>query len=102
MSQDTKAQASELGVTLEELIRRGARELIQRAVEVEIGQMLSEYENVRTWCGARAVVRNGYLPAREILAVEVRVPKVRDRSGAGVRFNSALVQQRVWGAPNRL
>ena len=99
MSQDTKTQASELGVTLEELIRRGARELIQRAVEVQIGQMLSEYENVRTWCGARAVVRNGYLPAREILtpvgAVEVRVPKVRDRSGAGVRFNSAL-------APNRL
>lgn len=93
-------------MTLEELIRRGARELIQRAVEVEIGQMLSEYENVRTWCGARAVVRNGYPPARVILTpvgtVEVRVPKVRDRSGAGVRFNSALVQQRVWGAPNLL
>lgn len=106
MSKDTKAQAgspSELGVTLEELIRRGARELIQRAVEVEIGQMLSEYENVRTLCGARAVVRNGYLPAREILtpvgAVEVRVPKVRDRSRAGVKFNSALVPPYVRRSP---
>ena len=44
--------------------------------------------------GRRAVVRNGYLPAREILttvgAVEVQVPKVRDRSGSGVKFNSVL------------
>jgi transposase-like protein len=43
----------------------------------------------------RAVVRNGYLPAREILTsvgtVEVEVPKVRDRSGSGVKFNSAIV-----------
>jgi putative transposase len=41
------------------------------------------------------VVRNGYLPQREILTavgpVEVRVPKVRDRSGSGVKFNSGLV-----------
>jgi putative transposase len=41
------------------------------------------------------VVRNGYLPEREILtglgSVVVRVPKVRDRSGGGVKFNSALV-----------
>jgi putative transposase len=44
--------------------------------------------------GRRAVVRNGYLPAREILTtvgpVEVQVPKLRDRSGAGVKFHSAL------------
>jgi hypothetical protein len=35
-----------------------------------------------------------YLPARAILTavgpVEVQVPKVRDRSGAGVTFNAAL------------
>lgn len=40
------------------------------------------------------MVRNGYLPAREILTsvgpVEVQVPKVRDRSGGGVKFNSTL------------
>ena len=41
------------------------------------------------------VVRNGDLPEREVLTavgpVAVRVPKVRDRSGSGVKFNSALV-----------
>lgn len=98
MKKDTSQQSvgqSEVGLSLEELIRRGARDLIQRAIEVEVQQLLAEYENVRMRGGQRAVVRNGYLPAREILTavgnIEVRVPKVRDRSGGGVKFNSALV-----------
>jgi len=98
MMKNTKkesAEQSELGLTLEELIRRGARELIQKAIEVEVRELLAEYENVKMLGGQRAVVRNGYLPERQVLTavgpVEVRVPKVRDRSGGGVKFNSALV-----------
>lgn len=98
MKKDTSQQSveqSEVGLSLEDLIRRGARDLIQKAVEVEVQQLLAEYENVRMLGGQRTVVRNGYLPAREVLTavgnVEVRVPKVRDRSGGGVKFNSALV-----------
>jgi hypothetical protein len=49
-----------MGLTLEELIRRGARELIQHAIEeVEVRALLSEYGNVRTLAGKSAVVRNG-------------------------------------------
>jgi transposase-like protein len=85
---------AELGLPLEELIRRGARDLLQRAIEVEVEQLLEEFAGVSLMDGRRAVVRNGYLPAREILTavgpVEVQVPKVRDRSGGGVKFNSAL------------
>ncbi len=98
MMKDTKkgiAEQSEMGLSLEGLIRRGARELIQKAIEVEVQELLAEYGNVKVLGGQRAVVRNGYLPAREVLTaignVEVRVPKVRDRSGAGIKFNSALV-----------
>lgn len=51
--------------------------------------------NVTDLSGRKAVVRNGFLPAREVLTalgpVAVRVPKVRDRSGSGVKFNSAIV-----------
>ena len=40
-------------------------------------------------------MRNGYLPARTITTgvgeVEVQVPKVRDRSGSGIKFNSTLL-----------
>jgi transposase-like protein len=81
--------------SLTELLRHGARGLIEQAVEAELQLLLDQYGNVTDLSGRRAVVRNGYLPEREILtglgAVPVRVPKVRDRSGSGVKFNSALV-----------
>ena len=81
--------------SLTELLRHGARGLIKKAVEAELQFLLDQYGNVTDLSGRRAVVRNGYLPEREILtglgAVPVRVPKIRDRSGSGVKFNSALV-----------
>ena len=87
--------AMQIRGSLEDLLREGAHGLIQKAVEVELEQLLADYENVRTLSGRKAVVRNGSLPTREVLPsvgpVEVRVPKVRDRSGSGVKFNSALV-----------
>jgi len=87
--------ATGFGISLEDVLRDGARGLIQKSIEVELQQLLADYENVRTLGGQRAVVRNGYLPTREVLTavgpIEVQVPKVRDRSGNGVKFNSALV-----------
>ncbi len=45
--------------------------------------------------GKQAIVRNGFLPERTLQAgvgdVEVQIPKVRDRSGNGVKFNSSLI-----------
>jgi transposase-like protein len=92
--QDRGEQLAELGLPLEELVRRGARDILQRAIEAEIRTTLEEFASVSLIDGRRAVVRNGYLPPREILTtvgpVEVQVPKVRDRTGSGVKFNSAL------------
>ena len=90
-----KAGLGEVGLSLEELVRRGARDILQRAIEAEVQTFLAGFESVPLIDGRRAVVRNGYLPERAILTtvgpVAVQVPKVRDRSGAGVKFNSALV-----------
>ncbi len=84
-----------IGDSLTELLRGGARGLIEKAVEAELQRLLDEYGNVSDLEGRKAVVRNGYLPEREIVTalgpVPVRIPKVRDRSGSGVKFNSALV-----------
>lgn len=81
--------------SLTELLRHGARGLIEKAVETELQFFLSHYENVTDLHGRKTVVRNGYLPEREVLtglgSITVKVPKVRDRSGAGVKFNSAIV-----------
>ena len=69
--------------------------MIQQAVEAELASMLEQYSNVKSIDGRRAVVRNGYLPEREVVTaigpVTVQVPKVRDRSGSGIKFNSTIV-----------
>lgn len=80
---------------LHDLLRSGARELIAQAVEAELETFLSQYANVRTADGRLAVVRNGYLPERTVQTgvgdVAVKVPRVRDRTGSGVRFHSTLL-----------
>ncbi|NLB83164.1 MAG: IS256 family transposase [Synergistaceae bacterium] len=89
---------------LTELLRNGARDLIAKAVEAELETLLEEYSSHRLEDGRAAVVRNGYLPERTVQTgigdVEVRVPKVRDRSGGGVKFNSALLPPYLKRAKN--
>lgn len=80
---------------LHELIRNGARELIARAVEAELAEFMARYDETVLRDGRRAVVRNGHLPARTIQTgvgdVEVKVPRVRDRSESGIPFHSKLL-----------
>jgi len=91
----TWGQPGGMGDALTELLRHGARGLIEQAVETELLVLLEQYANVTDLAGRQAVVRNGYLPEREILTglgpVAVRMPKVRDRSQNGIKFNSAIV-----------
>lgn len=89
------AKEKQLEDPLTAVLRHGAKELIRKAVEAELSEMLASYSDVRLLDGRPAVVRNGYLPSREIQTgigeVEVRVPKVRDRSGSGIHFSSQLL-----------
>ena len=87
--------ASTINDALTDLLKTGARALIEQAVEAELHAFLGEYAKVTDLRGRQIVVRNGYLPEREIVTgvgnVAVKIPKVRDRSGGGVKFNSSLV-----------
>lgn len=80
---------------LTEILRSGAQKLIQRAIEAELQVLLYENADRRTESGHAGVVRNGYLPEREIQTgigpVTVKVPKVRAKTGEAVTFQSALV-----------
>ena len=80
---------------LSDLVRQGARQIIAQAVEAELSEFLSQYQCLRDESGRQGVVRNGYLPARTITTgvgeVDVQVPKVRDRTGSGIKFNSLLL-----------
>ena len=90
------SQPDETGTdVLTALLRNGARQLIAQAVEAELQQLLQTHEDKLLPDGRKAVVRNGHLPERSIQTgigdVDIKVPKVRDRSGSGIRFTSALL-----------
>lgn len=80
--------------TLNEVLKRGAQQLLAKAVEAEVAALVAEHQGLQV-DGKQAVVRNGYLPERTVQTglgdVPVKVPKVRDRSGSGIKFNSSLV-----------
>lgn len=97
MGENTRVSVGQPEVTdpLTELLRQGSRELIFHAVEIEFGAFVAEYEALLDDEGRRQVVRNGYLPEREIQTgigpVSVRVPRVRDRGDSGIVFHSNLL-----------
>lgn len=80
---------------LTEMLKTGAQQLIHQAVEAELTEFLEPYTDRLTSDGKAVVVRNGYLPEREILTgigpVTVKIPKVRSKEGMPVTFHSALV-----------
>jgi transposase-like protein len=83
------------GDPLTELLRTGAQRLIADAVEAELQILLGQHSALRNGQGHQQVVRNGYLPEREIQTgigpVKIRVPKIRDKSRQGIKFNSTLL-----------
>ena len=77
------------------MLRNGAQALIAQAVETELETLLTAHEHIRLLDGRQAIVRNGYLPERTIQTgignVEIKIPKIRDRSEQGIKFNSSLL-----------
>ena len=78
---------------LSEMLRTGAQRLIEKAVEVELQELLEHHRGRHTEDGRAGVVRNGYLPERELQTgvgpVTIRIPKVRAKTGEPVIFRSA-------------
>ena len=79
---------------LNELLRNGAKQLIHQAVEAELSEYLSQHQCL-TDDGRVALLRNGYLPKREILTdigpVSFHIHKVRSKDGEVLNSRSALV-----------
>ena len=77
------------------VLRVGAQKMLAQAVETEVEVFLCEHCQVVDGMGRRQVVRNGYLPGRTIQSglgdIAVKAPRVRDRSGSGIRFTSAIL-----------
>jgi transposase-like protein len=68
---------------LTEVLRNGARSLLATAVEAEVAAWIDDHAHVVDDRGRRRVVRNGFLPEREVMTgigpVPVKQPRVHDR-----------------------
>jgi transposase-like protein len=83
---------------LDELVRHGAQQMLQSAIEMEVDDFLAQHAQRRDAAGRRQVVRNGYLPSRELLTgagrLAVEQPRVRDNSpqkNDRIRFTSSIL-----------
>jgi len=83
---------------LDEIIREGARRMLQAAIDVEVDSFIKAHQDRRDEQGRRQVVKNGKLPSREILTgagvIQVQQGRVRD--------NSSDPSQRVQFSPSVL
>ena len=74
-----------------------------QAVESELREYLEAHACERDEAGRRLVVRNGYLPQREILTgagpLDIKQPRVRDKR-PGERFTSAILPSYMRRAPS--
>jgi transposase-like protein len=85
-------------VPLDEVVRRGAQELLQQALNVEVELFLERYQYLMDAQGHRQIVRNGHRPVRRIITgagpLEVATPRVDDRvleTQRDPRFTSQLI-----------
>jgi len=83
---------------LTEILRSGAKRLIEQAVEAEFAAFLASHGELRLPDGRQRVVRHGYDPVRPIQTgigpVEVEKPKARDRGASGedrIRYASSIL-----------
>src|ERR1700678_546859 len=92
-------QPDEIDDPLTEILRCGAKRLVQQAVEAEFAAFLARHADLELPDGRQRVVRHGHDPVRPIQtgigAVEVTKPKARDRGAMTgderIRYSSTIL-----------
>lgn len=89
-----KQEEIEVKSVLEEVIRNGARRMLQKTIEAEVAEYIERHTHLRDDNGLRLVVRNGHLPERNLVTgygpLQVRQPRVNDRR-PDKRFTSRIL-----------
>jgi transposase-like protein len=95
-TRQASAEQAEIKVksALDDVLREGACLMLQQAIEMEVAEYIEGHIGNRDVNGHRLVVRNGYLPERELVTgigpVKVRQPRAYDRR-PGKRFASRIL-----------
>ena len=75
-------QGTRPGSVLEEIARRGAQQMLAQAMEAEVAEFVQRHADKVDENGHRKVVRNGHMPARELIT---GIGRVSDQATAGGR-----------------
>ena len=109
MENDTvrRIEAQGPGSILEEIARRGAQQMLAEAMEAEVAEFLAQHAEKRDENGHRVVVRNGHMPARELISgigrIPIEQPRIDDRQLAKEkepRFSSAILPRYLKRVPS--
>jgi putative transposase len=79
------------------ILRDGAQRMLAAAIDAEVGSWIDIHAHLKDGNGHRQVVRNGYMPERNITTglgdMQVRQPRVHDRRPAGEKekFTSKIL-----------
>ena len=92
-------QGNEFQSPLTDFVIRSASRLVSQILEAEVEEFLSSHAQLADETGKPRVVRNGYLPLRQVRTalgkVPVRIPRVRDRSkgplSERIKFSSKII-----------
>lgn len=93
---------------LEQIVREGARKMLQQALENEVSEYLESNQDHRDEAGRRMAVRNGYMPERELVSglgpVQIRQPRIDDRKlrekADTEQFTSAILPRYLRRVPS--
>jgi putative transposase len=98
-------QGQEPNGVLEELARKGARQMLAKAMEAEVAEFVEKHSGMRDEEGRHSVVRNGYLPERKLVTgigpLKIRQPRVDDRAlDPNERFSSQILPRYLRRVPS--
>ena len=83
LPQDKNPSVISTRSALDEVLRNGAKKLLQEAIEIEVAEYVQRFQELKDSVNRRVVTKNGYLPERDILtglgSVNIRQPRVKDR-----------------------
>lgn len=88
---------------LDEIVREGARQMLQVAIEAEVAAYIEAHQHLQDEQGRRLVVRNGHQAERDVLtgagSLTIKKPRVNDRRD-GHRFTSAILPRYMRRSPS--
>lgn len=100
---DTKKQEKQDSI-LEQIIKEGARKLLQAAIENEVAEYINMFSEIKDKNGRQMVVKNGFLPGRSLLTgigpLPIKQPRIRDKGEGREVFTSAILPRYLRRIPS--